>query len=257
MASLRCPKCNLLNFDTAPECKRCRQPLGSGLPGAAPGIAPEAAPEAAYAGFGTDGRYQTVGTAVQAPQPPARPASSYFEPPPPNFYNDLRGEHAAPVVNHGYTRTITISIPPVCVKCGDSNDLSMRKFKKDYTPPAAYLGILVGPIPLLIILLIARKRHKLNGLFCTECWSKFKHYGTISAFSALGVLGLIFGSIFFTFAFNKPAISFFGIIGALALGIYSSYYQKKISPKFVNTNRQQVNISIPGYGECDFTNSDR
>jgi hypothetical protein len=244
MASIRCPNCNLLNFDTAPECKKCRQPLGN-----------SAAPEAAYAGFGTDGRYQTISSAPAVSSAPS--ASSYYEPPPPNYYNDLRGGHDAPVVNHGYTRTITISIPPVCVKCGDPNNVSMRKFKKDYTPPAAYLGILVGPIPLLIILLIARKRHKLNGLFCTECWSKFKNYGTISAFSALGVLGLIFGGIFFTFAFNKPLVSLFGVVTAIGLGIYSSYYLKKISPKFVNTNRQQVNISIPGYGECEFTNSAR
>lgn len=246
MASTRCPNCNFLNFASEPACKKCRQPLGNN------------ASEPAFAGYETAG-VQMAGSAVTATQfsqqPPVRQSgSSYYNPPPPNFYDDLRSDHPAPTRND-YSRTVTISIPPVCVKCGSHDQLAMQKFKKDYTPPAAYLGFLAGPIPFLIILLIARKRHNLNGLFCGECWTGFRTFMPASTISALLVLGFLFGGIIMSFVLNTAFVGFLGVIAALGTGIYGSYYTKKISPKFVKTNRKQVYIDIPRYGEVDFTHS--
>jgi hypothetical protein len=241
MASIRCPNCNLLNFDTAPECKKCREPLGT------------SAPEAAYAGFGANGAYHGAPQMEQAQQA----SSSYFEPPPPNYYNDLRGEHPTAKVGHGtgYHRTLTISIPPACVKCGSGHGVAMYDFKKDYTPPAAYFGFLLGPIPFLIILLIARKKHKMKGLFCGECWSAFRMYGTVSTLSALAGIAFLIGGLIVALSFSRPLVGLAGFILCVGIAIWGNVYGKKISPKFVKTSRQQIYIDIPGYGDTEFTHS--
>jgi len=102
MASTRCPNCNFLNFDTAAECKKCKQPFGAIVP------------EAAYAGFGANGVYQTAGTIAPVTVPPSRPATSFLEPPPPNFYDDLRSGHPAANVDNNFSATV--SVPPACAK---------------------------------------------------------------------------------------------------------------------------------------------
>jgi hypothetical protein len=248
MASIRCPNCNFLNFATEQSCKKCRQPIGAFVPEAAP------------AGYGTS-NFQPAHTnpsAFQYSQPPQQapqPATSYYTPPPPNFYDELRSGHPAPPVRNDYVRTFTVSIPPVCVKCGGASDLSMQNFKKDYTPPIAYIGIFGGILPLLVLVLVLRKQHKLNGLFCPECWDKFKHYSLFSNLFGLSVLGLLFGGLIFAIAANNPYIGLFGFIAAVMIGIFGNYYSRKISPKFVKMNRKQIYIKIPNYGEIDFTHS--
>lgn len=240
MASIRCPNCNLLNFDTAPECKRCKQPL--------------AAHEPAFAGYGTASA-QTTGSVPQYSKPPVRPATTYFEPPPPNFFNELSQGQPAPAPA-AYTHTITVSIPPVCVKCGGTHDLAMQKFKKDYTPPLAYFGFLLGGIlPLLIVILVCRKIHKMNGLFCSECWNRYRPQSAVSTLTALGALAMMFAALIIGFASESAALGMFVFLAALGVAIWGNYYAKKVSPKYVKTNRKQIFINIPNYGEIDFTHS--
>jgi hypothetical protein len=257
MPSIRCANCNFLNFDTAASCKKCKEPLGIA---AVSGVSTAANAPNVYSG-GNMASFQPQPRQPQQQQlratPPRRqPASSYHNPPPPNFYDDLRGEHPAASVKHDYSRTFTVSIPPVCVKCGNDDGLTMKKFKNDYTPPLAYLGFLLGGVlPLLIVILICRKRHKMNGLFCAGCWNWFKVSGAISTLTALAALGVMFVAMVAGVITNSALTGIIIFLTALGIGIWGSYFAKKISPKYVKTNRKQIYIDIPNYGEVDFTAS--
>jgi len=248
MASIRCPNCNFLNFATDPACKKCRQPIGN--------FAVETAAASAYG----NGNLQTVNTgpaAFQYSQPPQQVQfPTYYAPPPPNFYDELGQVHAPPARNGaGFSANGTM-IPPVCVKCGgDKRDLSMRNFKKDYTPPIAYIGVFGGILPLLILILVLRKRHKVNALFCPECWDKFKHYSLYSNLFGFVCLGALIGGLVMAVIVQRPALGLFAFFVSIGVGIFGKYYENKISPKYVKTNRSQIYIKIPNYGEVDFTHT--
>src|ERR1044072_8438214 len=141
MASTRCPNCNFLNFDTAPQCKRCRGALN-------------ASPEAAYADISAGGRQPSARPVT----PFARPKHTFNEPPPPNFYRELGADHPRPFITTA--RPVTADqaaapadeIPFACVKCGGEQDLELQDFKKDYIPPAAYVAFMFNPIILLLVI---------------------------------------------------------------------------------------------------------
>ena len=256
MASIRCPNCNFLNFANESACKRCRQPIGNAVPetvsaGYAGGnYSPNPAPAA----------FQNAPPQRQQQPQPQVQATSYYEPPPPNFYRDLGAEHPRPFIRNAppprpNAPVTNDLIPPVCARCGGSRDLEMKSFKKDYTPPIAYIGVLGGVLPLLILVLVLRKRHKMNGLFCPQCWNTFKLYPLFSALFAFLSLGVLIGGIILAIAFAKPGVIFFAFVAAVGFAIYGSYFSKKISPKFVKMNRERIFINIPNYGEVDFTHT--
>jgi hypothetical protein len=241
MHSIRCANCNFLNFATEPACKRCRQPMGT------------AVPEAAASGYSTS-NLQAVNTnpaAYQYSQPPQQVQfPSYYAPPPPNFYDEYGRVHPAPPAPAGYGAN---PVPPVCVKCGGSHDLSMQNFKKDYTPPIAYIGIFGGILPLLILVLVLRKRHKMNALFCTECWSRFKNHSVYSALLSFSCLGVLIGGIIAAIIAETAAVGLFAFLLAVGIAIFTKYFENKVSPKYVKMNRNRIFIKIPNYGEVDFT----
>jgi hypothetical protein len=110
-----------------------------------------------------------------------RPAPSYYEPPPPNFYEELSfGEPA-----FDYEFQTASPVPPVCVKCGSGDDVKVRDFSKSYTPPWAYLSVLLGPIVATLIIMGLQKQHKLKGMFCPPCNSKYKRGALLHGASAL------------------------------------------------------------------------
>lgn len=257
MHSIRCANCNFLNFATEQACKRCRQPMGN------------FAPEPAVSGYGT-GNMQAANTSPAAhqysqlpqqySQPPQRYSQSqqvqfptYHEPPPPNFY-DEHGQVRQAAFRGGYASPAN-PVPPVCVKCGGGHDLAMQNFKKDYTPPIAYIGIFGGILPLLILVLVLRKRHKMNGLFCPECWGKFKHHSVYSALLSFACLGVLIGGILLAIIAERPMVGLFAFFLAVGIAIFTKIFEHKVSPKYVKTNRNQIYINIPNYGEIDFTHS--
>lgn len=263
MASIRCPNCNFLNFANESACKRCRQPIGNAVPEtvsagyAGSNYSPSPAP-AVFQKSPPQRQPQPQPQAQQLPQQQVQlPATSYYEPPPPNFYRDLGAEHPRPFIRNAPPNAPVTNdlIPPVCARCGGGRDLAMKSFKKDYTPPIAYIGVFGGILPLLILVLVLRKRHKMNGLFCSECWNRFKLYPLFSALFAFLSLGVLIGGIIVGIAFSKPGVMFFAFVAAVGIAIYGSYFSKKISPKFVKMNRERIFINIPNYGEVDFTHT--
>jgi transcription elongation factor Elf1 len=220
MSSTKCAQCGLVNFSTAVQCKRCRQPLNE------------------MSAFADQRAYQQN-------QPPPVPQNNYqqpFQTPPP-----------PPVFDNGYDRQF--NQPPAnfcCIKCGSRTGVTMQNFKKTYTPPVAYLGILIGPLIFLILALVLRVRHQLNAPFCASCWSGFKNLGAVSTLLNLAcILVLMFG-VAAGMMNQSFGLTVFSIILGVAFGIASKVYESKVAPKYKKVDGKVVVIDAPAVGEVAF-----
>jgi len=224
MSSTKCVQCGLVNFSTAIQCKRCGQPLSE------------------LSGFADQRTYQqnVQPTApqnhYQSPQPFQAP------PPPPVFQGSNQAFNQQP------------QMPPnwCCIKCGSRSGVSMQNFKKTYLPPIAYIGILIGPLIFLILALVLRVKHHLTAPFCATCWGGFKNQPTISGLLSFACIVVLFGGLVMGFATEAPALSAFGIIGGIAIGIAAKMYESKVSPKFKKVDSKVVVIDAPMVGEVAF-----
>lgn len=233
MSSIKCPECGLVNFSTALECKRCKYQLNE------------------FATIAEQRPYQTNVQEVQAfpTQPfhqnqPAAFQSYQVPPPPPTFHNaqaqqDYQQPGAPP--------------PLCCVKCGGSKrDVYIQNFKKDYVPPAAYLGLFLGLIPMLILVLVLKVSHQLSAPFCGECWTNFRKVTTVETLTTLGFFALFVGGIMM--AMSRGSGFIFVVCLGLSVGlvIWGHIFKKNNSPKYKRVSRHQVVIDDPTYGEVCF-----
>lgn len=224
MSSTKCVQCGLVNFSTALQCKRCGQPLSE------------------LSGFADQRTYQ------QNVQPTApvnnRQQFQPFQTPPP------------PPVFHGSNQSFNYQPQPppnwCCIKCGSRNNVSMQNFKKSYLTPAAYLGLLIGPVIFLILALILRVKHYLTAPFCAECWSHFKHQPVISSMLSCACVFVIFGGLILGIAAEAPAFSFLSVVVGIGIGIGIKVYDSKVSPKFKKVNNNVVVIDAPTVGDVAF-----
>ncbi|HEV7646500.1 MAG TPA: hypothetical protein VGO50_21375 [Pyrinomonadaceae bacterium] len=246
MASTRCPNCNFLNFDTAPQCKRCRGVLN-------------ASPETAYAGIATSGVERSARAATSS-APSARPQHTFNEPPPPNFYRELGAAHPRPFITDAppaaADREAPVNeIPFACVKCGIGQDLELQDFKKDYIPPAAYITVMFNPIILLIVILVTRKQHKVSALFCPKCWGKFKDYKTICFVTGGVAFAGLIGAIVAVANIENMILMISAWAIPIIIAIGGTAYAQRIAPVYGKITRHEVFIKVPDHGEVDFSNS--
>lgn len=217
MATIRCSNCNLVNFGTEVQCKRCKQPL--------PELANIADQRQYQADFNQN--FQNQPSHFQ----------SYQMPPPPDLYEN---QHQPTLQQMS------------CIKCGNRNNVSMRNFKKDYISPVSYLGFFLGVLPGILLMALLKTRHNINAPFCIECWQKFSRISIREALGALGVLGGLFVGLVVLGLFE----SFFLMLLCFAFGfgllIYSQFYRSKHSPKYKKVTRKEVVITDPIYGDVSF-----
>lgn len=83
-------------------------------------------------------------------------------------------------------------LPPICCKCGARDDLRARVASLVWVNPLAYLGLLGGLFPMMILVLVLQKRAHVTLPICGRCnerWSRgilFRHLAVAAPF----VLGL-------------------------------------------------------------------
>jgi hypothetical protein len=214
-----------VNFSAALQCKRCGQPLNE------------------MSAFADQRAYQQNATATAPQNNYQQPFQPFQTPPPP------------PVFNNNYNQQFNRpQAPPnfCCIKCGSRSGVAMQNFKKTYTPPVAYLGILIGPIIFMILALVLRVKHQLNAPFCAPCWGGFKNVGTISILLNLAcVFAFMFGVIVGTVS-ESSGLTAFAIIVGIAFGIGAKVYESKVSPKYKKVNGKVVVIDAPTIGEVAF-----
>lgn len=209
MASIKCTNCNLVNFSTAETCKRCHASLGPA------------------AQFAAERPYQS-----SAERP--RSTASFQAPPPPSFY---AGVPLSP--QQGWT----------CIKCGTGNDVQIRPLKKEYIPPGAYLALLIGLLPGLIVISIAKTRHKMEAPFCGLCFSHFKLIPLIEGLTKLFFLIAFLFSVFMAIG-TESWIVFLVMMGFVAGGVYiGNGYCKRHDLKFGKIDSKQVVVNDPVRGE--------
>jgi hypothetical protein len=173
---------------------------------------------------------------------PTQNFQPYQMPPPPPMFG-----------GNPYPPMMQQQAPPMnCIKCGDSNNLSIQTFKQDYIPPAVYLGFLVGILLGAILTSIFRVRHQITAPFCGNCWGKFRNVYIIET---LTTIGFFFGFLFSIFVgvASESLIVFF-IFFAISIGliVLGQSYKKKNSPKIKKIDRKQVVIDAPVVGEMCF-----
>ena len=219
MSSIKCSQCGLINFGGASECKRCQNQLNE------------------FSAIAEQRPYQASVQSFQQNQPATY--RHYQTPPPPTFGDDSQPE--------------TFRQPALsCVKCSGRRDVYLQNFKKDYVPPVAYLGIIGGILPAVILVLVLKVTHHLTAPFCGECWTKFRKIRTVETLTNLGFFALFIGGMFAGFALESKFIFFFFFAVSIALVVWGQNYKKKNSPKFKKVDRRQVVIDDPTFGEVCF-----
>jgi hypothetical protein len=214
MKSVKCPNCGLVNFSTAVQCKRCNESIN------------ELSPIASQRNY----------------QAPTQQLSAYQTPPPPPVF-DIEG-------NASYPKKPEEHI--CCIKCGGDEKVSVKGFKKDYTPPFCYLGLFIGLLPMAILVSIFRVRHKIEAPFCEICWKRFRMVAVYETLSTLGFfVGVVFG-IVAGFATGSIWAFFVVFLATIGVIVWGQIYKKQNSPIYKTINRKQIIIGTPNMGEIIF-----
>ncbi len=216
MASIRCSNCNLVNFGTETQCKRCKQPLQELL-----NIADER-----QADFN------------QNPQNSTSTFHSYQMPTtPPVFYEDQRQPEMPRMC---------------CIKCNKQNNISMQNFKKDYVPPILYITFFLGILPGLLLIALLKVKHNVSAPFCQECWKNFRRIPGKDVLGLFGIIGGFFIGIFALVIFESVFLMLLIFAGGIGLMIHSQVFKSKHSPKYKKVTRKEVIITDPIYGDICF-----
>jgi hypothetical protein len=221
MGTIRCKNCNLVNFSTEPQCKRCKQPLSE------------------YSDFADQRQYQTsFEQSYQSPpnQKQTSPFQPYQMPPPPNFHEEQ------------FPGTMQMS----CIKCGGRNRVSLQHFKKDYIPPYLYIAFFMGVLPGLILIALLKVKHQMSAPFCGECWQNYSRISGKEFWGVLGFLGCFFLGLFGLVLFESVFVMLVIFAVGIGLLIRGQMYKSKHSPKYKKINRREVIITDPLVGDVSF-----
>ena len=167
---------------------------------------------------------------------------AYLPPPPPVFTEDGFG-----VTNNSAESGL------LCIKCGKSDAITMRSFKKKYVSPIAILGIFIGILPYFLFRLLLTTTHQITAPFCEKCWNgRFERVGMVNQLSILIFLASILLGIGVAVNFASP-LSFFIIFGFGMLSVvFAKFFEWKFSPKFKMVDGEKVVIDAPSIGEVTF-----
>ena len=143
---------------------------------------------------------------------------------------------------------------PNCIKCGATNNVSMRKFKKKYVSPVAVLGVFIGLLPYFLFRLLLTTTHDLSAPFCERCWKgRFEKVAMVNQLTLLGVVASVFLGIVIAVNLSSPLI-FFIIFGlGISGAIFGRVFEWRTSPKYKKVNDKIVVIDAPVVGEIIFT----
>ncbi|HEY0459217.1 MAG TPA: hypothetical protein VGC97_08785 [Pyrinomonadaceae bacterium] len=238
MPSIKCNQCNLVNFSTEINCKRCGNPLN------------EYAPIADQRSFQTSAE-QSFQTQAYQPNAEQNYTQSYHQPN--NYQNQQMQYHPQQMPPTPAFYGNQYEAPPMsCIKCGERREVYMQHFKKNYIPPVALLGAFFGLIPAVILIAVLQVEHQLQAPFCGVCWTKFKKTKTVETLTAVGGIFIFLAAIIIAVAANSFFIFLLFVAGCIALIVYGQMYKSKNSPKFKKVNRQEVVITDPLIGDVSF-----
>jgi len=216
MATIRCKSCNLVNFSTEPQCKRCKQPLSE------------------YSNFVDQRQYQA--NFEQQYQPQQNQSANFqadrFSS---NFHEDQFQQ-----------------APMSCVKCGGRNRVTLQHFDTNYIPAISYIGFFMGILPGLILVRLLKIKHYLSAPFCGECWQNYSKISSKEMRGVLGLFGGFFGGLFALVLFESILLMLILFVIGLGLLISGQMYKSKHSPKYKKISRKEVIIADPVIGDVSY-----
>jgi hypothetical protein len=239
MPSIKCPQCNLVNFSTELNCKRCGNPLS------------EYAPFAEQRAFQTavEPNYQTQGFVPNA----AHNFQTQGFQPPAAFQNQTAPYHPQQMPPAPAAYQNRYEPPPLSsIKCGERREVYMQNFKKNYIPPVCFFGAFLGLLPAAILIAVLQVDHYLTVPFCGHCWSKFNQIKTIETLTSIGALLVMIGAVVIGVVSQSLFVFLLVFAGAIALIVYGQRFKSKNSPKFKKVNRREVVITDPIFGDVSF-----
>jgi len=151
----------------------------------------------------------------------------------------------------GAVPVVTAAIPPACVKCGSTSAISPKAYQKTYTPVWVYLGLLLGALPMVILMLIGNKTHKLSLSFCPSCWERYHKAQVASRWMLLVFLVMLFGSLFLGIATQSWTVGLGLFVLALVGIIWANRNLDSASPKCVKLGPKTFILDIPGHGNVE------
>lgn len=143
--------------------------------------------------------------------------------------------------------------PSVCVVCGSTSSLSLKAFKRTYTPPWVWIGLLFGIFPVAILMLIGNMTHRITVPFCQTCWEHYRKAELGSKLLALPCLVLLVLSPILGIAYESWSVGLGTLAAAVGIAIFMDRQMRSASPKCVKLSRNAIVLAIPGYGNADMS----
>lgn len=139
-----------------------------------------------------------------------------------------------------------VQLPDRCVKCNAPADGQLRRFRMSWHSPAAYLGLLLGLIPYILIAIILQKKLTVYAGVCDYHTRKRR---MIIVGSILGCLAGLAVVIFAFAGFRQPNGPLFlgGMVLLLAAMVYGAVASRILWPKRIRKDLAWVKGACPDY----------
>jgi hypothetical protein len=134
------------------------------------------------------------------------------------------------------------------VKCGARHGLTHETFSVTYTPPWAYLGILGGVIPLMLLLFLLRKRHSAEVLFCEDCADRYRLSRYVSPLTAAALAAILIGSVALSVSGGSGMPLLVGLLLMAATVVGAMWFQSSARPKCARLDGNNAILEVPGVG---------
>ncbi len=142
--------------------------------------------------------------------------------------------------------THNANLPRLCVKCNQPVDEYRKRFKLSWYSPLAYLALLGGILPFVIVVIVIQKKMALNVSICADHRRKRLIAILVGWLGALaGITMLIAGPIMG--GDGVPLWVIGGIVVLLASMVYGIIASRVIWPKRIDAHLSWINGVCPDF----------
>ena len=136
-------------------------------------------------------------------------------------------------------------LPDLCIKCNRPAGGRRMRFRLAWHPPIAYVGLLLGLLPFVLIAVVTQKKLTVHVGVCDEHLRK-RRLGILVGFLAglAGILLIVMGAIV-----NSGAVAIVGLVVFVAAVLYGIVTSRIVWPKKIDKHCAWVKGACPEYLE--------
>ncbi len=137
-------------------------------------------------------------------------------------------------------------LPPRCVKCNAPTDRPHKRFRMTWYSPLAYLGLLLGLVPFVLIVLLIQRKLVLDVGICEEHRHR-RRLGIVVGLlgSAMGFGLIVLGLVQFTESMALPFCSGLALIGVSL--VFCIRMTRIVWPKHIDKRFAEVHGVCPEF----------